>query len=82
MTDRLKNYLDPNNDITTDVVDGGTDAECTYKGSSVSYEDMIDIYEERATNLGKGKPHTTKKYFGGWGEGTLKKAWQNKQEAE
>ncbi len=82
MTDRLKNYLDPNNDITTEVVDGGTDAECTYKGSSVSYEDMIDIYEERATNLGKGKPHTTKKYFGGWGEGTLKKAWQNKQEAK
>ncbi len=82
MTDRLKKYLDPNNDITTDVVDGGTDAECTYKGSSVSYEDMIDIYEERATNLGKGKPHTTKKYFGGWGEGTLKKAWQNKQEAK
>lgn len=82
MTDRLKKYLDPNNDITTDVVDGGTDAECTYKGSSVSYEDMIDIYEERATNLGNGKPHTTKKYFGGWGEGTLKKAWQNKQEAK
>lgn len=79
MTDRLKKYLDPKNEITTEVVDDGTDAECTYKGQSVSYEDVIDIYEERATNLGKGKPRTTKKYFGGWGEGTLNKAWQNKE---
>ena len=46
MTDRLKKYLDPKNEITTEVVDDGTDAECTYKGQSVSYEDVSDIYEE------------------------------------
>ena len=79
MTDRLKEYLDPNNDLTTKVVDDGADAECTYKGKSVSYDDVIDIYEERATNLGKGKPRTTKKYFGGFGEGTLNKAWKTKE---
>lgn len=78
-SDRLKKYLDPNNDITTKVVDGGADAECTYKGRSIGYDDVIDIYEERATNLGKGKSHTTKKYFGGFGEGTLNKAWKNKE---
>ena len=61
------------------MVDDGTDAECTYKGRSIGYDDVIDIYEERANNLGKGKPHTTKKYFGGWGEGTLNKAWKNKE---
>ena len=46
MTDRLINYLDPKNEITTEVVDDGTDAECTYKGQSVSYEDVIDFVIE------------------------------------
>ena len=77
MSNKLQEYLDPNNDITTEVVDGGADVECTYKGDKVRYNDVIDIYEERAINLGKGKPRTTKKYFGGWGEGTLKKAWKH-----
>ena len=79
MSNRLKEHLDPNNDITTEVVDGGADAECTYKGKSISYDDVLDIYEEISTNLGKGKPRSTKKYFGGWGEGTLNKAWKNKE---
>ena len=78
-SDRLKKYLAPNNDITTKVVDVGADAECTYKGRSIGYDDVIDIYEERATNLGKGKPRTTKKYFGGGGEGSLRKAWKHKE---
>ena len=77
--DKLKEHLDPNNDITTKVVDGGADIECAYKGDKIRYNDMIDIYEERATNLGIGKARTTKKYFGGFGEGTLRKAWKNKE---
>ena len=75
---KLKDHLDPNNDISTKIVDDGADIECTYKGDKVRYNDMLDIYEERATNLGKGKPRNTKKYFGGWGEGTLNKARNKK----
>ncbi len=75
---KLKDHLDPNNDISTKIVDDGADIECTYKGDKVRYNDMLDIYEERATNLGKGKPRNTKKYFGGWGEGTLNKARHKK----
>ena len=75
---KLKDHLDPNNDISTKIVDDGADIECTYKGDKVRYNDMLDIYEERATNPGKGKPRNTKKYFGGWGEGTLNKARHKK----
>jgi len=46
-TDLLKNKLDPDNDLRHKKVDNGKDIECSYKGSSVSYDDYLDIHEER-----------------------------------
>ena len=63
--------LDPNNDLThTPQPDG--DVKVTHKGKEIKYMDYIDIMEERATRKGEGKNTE----FGGFGKGTLKKAYE------
>jgi len=72
----LKEKLDPNNDLQDKKVDGGKDIECSYKGKNVSYDDYIDIYEERGERVQKGKKPNSIGIFSGWGTGTLKKPYE------
>jgi CTP-dependent riboflavin kinase len=72
----FKKALDPNNDLKHKKVDGGKDIECTYKGSKVSYNDYLDIHEERGENIQKGKKPNSIGMFSGFGEGTLKKPYE------
>ena len=76
-TDLLKKALDPDNDLTHQKVDGGENIECEYKGGKVSYNDYLDIHEERGELLQKGKSFNPIRMFGGIGEGTLKKSYEN-----
>jgi len=76
-TDLLKKALDPDNDLTHQKVDGGDDIECKYKGGKVSYDDYLDIHEERGERLQKGKSLKPIRLFGGIGEGTLKKSYED-----
>jgi len=72
----LKNKLDPDNDLQDRKVDGGKDIECTYKNKKVSYDDYLDIYEERGERVQKGKNPKSIGVFSGWGEGKLKKPYE------
>jgi len=72
----LKEKLDPDNDLQDKKVDGGKDIECSYKGKNVSYDDYIDIYEERGERVQKGKKPNSIGIFSGWGTGTLKKPYE------
>ena len=76
MANILKEKLDPNNDLQDRKVDGGKDIECSYKGKDVSYDDYIDIYEERGERIQKGKKPNSIGIFSGWGTGTLKKPYE------
>ena len=76
MANLLKEKLDPNNDLQDRKVDGGKDIECSYKGKDVSYDDYIDIYEERGERVQKGKKPNSIGIFSGWGTGTLKKPYE------
>jgi len=72
----LKNKLDPDNDLQERKVDGCKDIECTYKNKKVSYDDYLDIYEERGERVQKGKNPKSIGVFSGWGEGKLKKPYE------
>ena len=76
MANLLKEKLDPDNDLQDRKVDGGKDIECSYKGKDVSYDDYIDIYEERGERIQKGKKPNSVGIFSGWGTGTLKKPYE------
>ena len=76
MANLLKEKLDPDNDLQDKKVDGGKDIECSYKGKDVSYDDYIDIYEERGERIQKGKKPNSVGIFSGWGTGTLKKPYE------
>ena len=76
MANILKDKLDPNNDLQDRKVDGGKDIECTYKGKDVTYDDYLDIYEERGERVQKGKKPNSIGTFSGWGTGTLKKPYE------
>ena len=76
MANLLKEKLDPDNDLQDKKVDGGKDIECSYKGKDVSYDDYIDIYEERGERVQKGKKPNSIGIFSGWGTGTLKKPYE------
>ena len=76
-TDLLKKKLDPDNELQHKKVDGGADIECTYKGSKVKYDDYLDIHEERGERIQKGKSLKPARLFGGIGEGTLKKSYED-----
>ena len=74
-TDFFKAKLDPDNDLTHKKVDKGQDIECKYKGSKVSYDDYLDIHEERGERVQKGKAPGKVGVFSGFGPGTMKKAY-------
>ena len=75
--DILKQALDPDDDLRHKKVDDGQDIECTYKGSKVSYNEYIDIHEERGERVTKGKKPTRIGVFRGIGSGTLKKSYED-----
>jgi len=74
-TDIFKEKLDPDNDLTHKKVSGGSDIECTYKGKKVSYDDYLDIHEERGERVQKGKPPGSVGVFSGFGPGTMKRSY-------
>ena len=76
-TDIFKEKLDPNNDLQHKKVDGGEDIECTYKGSKVSYDEYLDIHEERGERVQKGKKPDSSGGFSGCGPGKLKKPYDD-----
>ena len=76
-TDIFKEKLDPNNDLNHKKVDNGEDIECTYKGSSVTYDEYLDIHEERGEQLQKGKKPDNIGVFSGFGPGKLKKPYND-----
>ena len=47
-----------------------------YKGKDVTYDDYLDIYEERGERIQKGKKPNSIGLFSGWGTGTLKKPYE------
>ena len=69
--------LDPNKDLTHTTQPEG-DVKVTHKGDKIKYMDYIDIMEERATRKGEGKSPVKSEMglFGGFGKGTLKKAYE------
>ena len=71
-TDIFKKALDPNNDLRHKKVDRGKDVECTYKGSSVSYDDYLDIQRVQ-----KGKKPESVGVFSGFGPGTMRKPYDD-----
>jgi len=68
----FKQSLDPDNDLQDRKINGGNDIECTYKGKKVSYDEYLDIHEERGERVQKGKKPNSIGLFSGWGKGTLK----------
>tara|TARA_R110001583_G_scaffold144966_1_gene296943 strand:+ start:266 stop:502 length:237 start_codon:yes stop_codon:yes gene_type:complete len=76
-TDILKKALDPDNDLRHKKVNRGEDIECTYKGSSVTYDDYLDIHEERGERVQKGKKPDSIGVFSGFGPGTLRKPYDD-----
>ena len=75
-TDIFKKALDPDNDLKHTEVNGGEDIDCTYKDKKVSYDDYIDIHEERSERIGKGKKPGSIGTFSGFGPGTMKKSYE------
>ena len=76
-TDIFKEKLDPNNDLNHKKVNNGEDIECTYKGSSVTYNEYLDIHEERGEREQKGKKPDSIGVFSGFGPGKLKKPYDD-----
>ena len=74
--DIFKKALDPNNDLKHTEVNGGEDIDCTYKDKKVSYDDYLDIHEERSERIGKGKKPGSIGTFSGFGPGTMKKSYE------
>ena len=74
--DIFKQALDPDNDLKHTEVNGGEDIDCTYKDKKVSYDDYLDIHEERSERIGKGKKPGSIGSFSGFGPGTMKKSYE------
>ena len=75
-TDIFKKALDPDNDLKHITSNGGEDIDCTYKDKKVSYDDYLDIHEERGERIGKGKKPESIGVFSGFGPGTMKKSYE------
>ena len=75
-TDLFKKALDPDNDLKHTEVNGGEDIDCTYKDKKVSYDDYLDIHEERSERIGIGKKPGSIGVFCGFGPGTMKKSYE------
>ena len=73
--DIFKQALDPDNDLNHTKVDNDEDIDCTYKDKKVSYDDFLDIHEERGERIGKGKKPGSIGVFSGFGSGTMKKSY-------
>ena len=74
-TDLLKQALDPENDLQHRTVENGDDIECTFNRKKVTYDDYIDINEERGERLQKGKNVKSVGLFSGFGPGKWKKPY-------
>lgn len=74
--DLFKKTLDPDNDLKHEKVNGGEDIDCTYKDKKISYDDYLDIHEERSKRVSRGKKPDSIGVFSGFGPGTLKKSYE------
>jgi len=68
--------LDPDGDLKHTTLNGGEDIDCSFKDKKVSYDDYIDIHEERGERLAKGKKPESIGTFSGFGPGTMKKSYE------
>ena len=75
-TDLFKKALDPDNDLKHITSNGGENIDCTYKDKKISYDDYLDIHEERGERIGKGKKPGSIGSFSGFGPGTMKKSYE------
>ena len=76
MSDIFKKSLDPDNDLTHKTIDNGKDIKSYYKGKEVSYDDYLDIHEERGEQISQGKKPNRIGVFSGFGEGTMRKSYE------
>ena len=76
VTDLFKKTLDPDNDLKHEKGNGGEDIDCTYKDKKISYDDYLDIHEERGERVSRGKKPNSVGVFSGFGPGTLKKSYE------
>ena len=75
-TDLFKKALDPDNDLKHITSNDGENIDCTYKDKKISYDDYLDIHEERSERIGKGKKPGSIGSFSGFGPGTMKKSYE------
>ena len=75
-TDLFKKALDPDNDLKHITSNDGENIDCTYKDKKISYDDYLDIHEERGERIGKGKKPGSIGSFSGFGPGTMKKSYE------
>ena len=68
--------LDPDNDLKHITSNDGENIDCTYKDKKISYDDYLDIHEERGERIGKGKKPGSIGSFSGFGPGTMKKSYE------
>ena len=73
--DVFKKALDPDNDLKHTKINGGEDIDCSYKDRKISYDDYLDIHEERGERIAKGKKPGSIGVFSGFGPGTMKKSY-------
>ena len=74
--DVFKQALDPDNDLKPTKINGGEDIDCSYKDKKISYDDYLDIHEERGERIAKGKQPGSIGVFSGFGPGTMKKSYE------
>ena len=74
--DIFKQALDPDNDLKHITSIDGENIDCTYKDKKISYDDYLDIHEERGERIGKGKKPGSIGSFSGFGPGTMKKSYE------
>ena len=76
MADIFKKALDPDNDLKHNKIDNGEDIECSYKDKKITYDDYLDIHEERGERIQQGKRPGSMGVFSGFGPGTMKKSYE------
>ncbi len=72
--------LDPSGELNEKIRPDG-DVDGYIRGEKVNYDEIINELEERTTRAGQGKPAAKPKmYFGGYGAGTNRKAWESDED--
>ena len=72
--------LDPSGEINEQIRPDG-DIDGFIRGEKVNYDEVINELEERSTKASQGKPtEKPRMYFGGYGDGKLRKSWETEEQ--